>query len=92
MRTRWLASSNAGLRNVGFGRGDAGPLPGDVGSGAVTVPGGVVEFDSRGLTFPFGAKGGIYLVHERDPQAVAAVSVSGAASFRVWSQRDGVWR
>jgi len=76
---------------VTFGRGSAPQLDGDAGNGAVTLASNRVDFTSRGLTTPFGARGTIYLTHRDDPTSVVAVAVSGGGSFRVWVHRPGGW-
>ncbi len=78
--------------DVKFGRGSVGPVPGDVGSGAVTFTNTQVEFDTRGITQPFGTRGAVYFVHKDDDTAVSAVSVSGSASFKLWVYRGGIWQ
>jgi prepilin-type N-terminal cleavage/methylation domain-containing protein len=50
-----------------------------------------VEFDAHGMIIPPGRKGVIYLTHELDANAVAAVTISGASAFRAWRYRDGEW-
>jgi type II secretory pathway pseudopilin PulG len=77
---------------VRFGRGGAPDLPGYAGAGSITLPNSRVDFDSRGLTTPLGTKGVIYLWSATDPNAVAAVSVSGAAAIRAWVYSGGVWQ
>jgi type II secretory pathway pseudopilin PulG len=72
---------------VQYGRGGATELRPDPGTGTVTLVDDRVDFDARGLTKPFGARGTVYLTHADDPAAVAAVAVSGGGGFRVW-----VWR
>ena len=71
-------------------------LPPDVkfgrGSGAVTFTNTQVEFDTRGITQPFGTRGTVYFVHKDDDTAVSAVSVSGSASFKLWVYRGGIWQ
>ena len=79
------------MEGVTFGRGTAPKLAGDDGNGAVTLASSRVDFNSRGLTAPFGARGTIYLTHRDDPTSVVAVAVSGAGSFRVWVHRPGGW-
>jgi type II secretory pathway pseudopilin PulG len=95
------AAEQAALRGFGrrelppgvrFGRGTAGSVPGDTAPGVVTFAGDRVEFDARGITVPFGQRGTIYLVHRDHPDAVAAVTVSGSASFKVWVYRGGEWQ
>jgi type II secretory pathway pseudopilin PulG len=78
---------------VSFGRAGGAPdLPSLPGAGSITVPNGRVDFDTRGLTAPFGAKGVIYLTHADDPTAAAAVSITGAAGIRAWVYQGGSWR
>lgn len=76
---------------VDFGRGSATAAPGDVGAGAITLSGAKVEFDSRGLTFPMGTGGAVYLRHSEKAAAVAAVVVSPAGNVRLWTWRNGAW-
>lgn len=79
--------------DVMFGRGSAGALPSDSSSGAVTFASGRLTFGPSGLTTPFGTGGAIYLVNRTDPELVAAVSVTGAGSFKVWLYHgQGVWQ
>ena len=78
---------------VGFGRpGGVPDLPTLPGSGPITLPNDRVDFDTRGLTAPFGVKGVIYLTHADDPTAAAAVSITGAAGIRAWVYRNGSWQ
>jgi prepilin-type N-terminal cleavage/methylation domain-containing protein len=77
---------------VDFGRGNASSAPGDAGSTAITFSGAKVEFDSRGLTFPMGTGGAVYLRHSTDASAVAAIVVSPAGSVRLWTWRNGGWQ
>lgn len=80
-------------KDVDFGVGTAGRIPEDsTGAGAITFEDELVEFGARGVTVPFGQRGVIYLVHRDDPDAVAAVGISGSASFKIWAYRDGAWR
>jgi prepilin-type N-terminal cleavage/methylation domain-containing protein len=79
--------------DVEFGRGGGVPdLPLLPGAGAITLPNARVEFDTRGLTMPFGTRGVIYLSHATDPNAAAAVSISGGAGIRAWVYQEGAWR
>ncbi len=78
---------------VNFARAGGIPdLPILPGSGAITLTGNRVDFDSRGLTTPFGTKGVIYLNESSDPTAVAAVSVTAASGIRAWVYKGGVWQ
>ncbi len=77
---------------IQFGRGSAGAVPGDTGSGAISFPVGHVEFNGRGVTVPFGTRGAVYLVHRDEPAAVAAVSVTGSGSVKLWVFRGGEWQ
>lgn len=77
---------------VVFGTGVATVGPeGMPATAAVTLEGDRVEFDAGGMVRPEGVGGAIYLVHEDDPQAVAAVTVSGAGAFRAWTYVGGRW-
>ncbi len=75
-----------------LGMGNASELPNYPGTGPVTFANDRVEFNTRGITIPFGVRGVVYIMYRDDPNAVAAVSVSGSASFKVWGYRDGVWQ
>ncbi|MEJ2236771.1 MAG: type II secretion system protein [Gemmatimonadales bacterium] len=75
-----------------YGRGSASALPGESAAGAITLSGSTVEFSARGVTVPFGARGTIYLVHRNDPNAVSAVSITGAGSFQAWTFVGGTWK
>jgi hypothetical protein len=79
---------------VVFGRGSASAIPGDATSGAVTLPGNVLLLDRTGLPDPWGTMGTIYLTHERDNSAVAAISVTSSGSFKAWRwwPSPGEWR
>jgi prepilin-type N-terminal cleavage/methylation domain-containing protein len=78
---------------LSYGRGNAGAVPGDTaGSGAITFPVDHVEFSPRGVTFPFGTRGAVYFVHNDDPDAVAAVSVTGSGSVKLWVYMGGTWQ
>jgi prepilin-type N-terminal cleavage/methylation domain-containing protein len=81
-------------RNVTFGRGTAPPSPGDsVTTGADTFTNDRFTFGTNGITTPFGTKGTIYLSSTKAPGTVAAVSVTGAGSLKVWLyQGGGIWQ
>lgn len=77
---------------VVFGVGAASSGPEGVAAGeAIMLEGGGVRFDARGLVRPYGAGGVIYLTHVDDPEAVAAVTISGASAFRAHFFRGGRW-
>ena len=78
--------------DVLYGRGAAGPVPGTTGSGEITFDPDRVEFTGRGVTDPLGTRGVIYLVHRDHPEAVAAVVVTGAGSFKTWVYSAGAWK
>lgn len=79
---------------VVFGRGSASALPSDPGVGAVTFASSQVEFDNQGIPTPWGTMGTIYLTHERDSNAVAAISVEASGAFKAWRwwPGDSEWR
>ena len=78
--------------NVVFGRGTAPQLPNYLGAGATTFATGRVNFESRGMTTPFGTKGVIYLTNATNTNAVAAVTVTAGAGIRRWVYRNGAWQ
>jgi prepilin-type N-terminal cleavage/methylation domain-containing protein len=78
--------------DVNFGRGSAGAVPGDTGSGAITFLTNRVELNGRGVTVPFGTRGAVYFTHRDDPEAVAAVTVTGSGTVKLWVYRGGVWQ
>jgi prepilin-type N-terminal cleavage/methylation domain-containing protein len=77
--------------DITYGRGAAGAVPTDSTGGVVTFPNTRLDFDARGVTTPFGTRGTVYLVHRRDPQAVAAVAANPSGALRVWLYRNGAW-
>ncbi len=79
-------------KNIKFGGGDAstGPLGGSSGD-PVPFTNDRVEFNSRGMVFPLGTQGTVFLTHEDDASAVTAVTISGAGAFEVWHYRNGGW-
>ena len=78
--------------HVVFGRGGAPAVPGFPGVGAVSLADSRVDFNTRGLTDPFGSSGAIYLTSSEDPSVVLAVTVSGAGAMRVWTLDHGTWQ
>ena len=79
---------------VVFGRGSAGAVPGDSGSGAVTMASDRFSLDSQGVPVPWGTMGTIYLRYARDNSAVSAISIASSGSFKVWRwwPDPGEWR
>jgi len=67
-------------------------MPNDSIDRAVTLPTGRIDFDAAGLTRPLNSRGTIYLRDAKDPNTVAAVTATGAASFRVWLYKGGTWQ
>ena len=67
-------------------------VPGDTGSGAITFLTDRVELNGRGVTIPFGTRGAVYFTHRDDPEAVAAVTVTGSGTVKLWVYRGGVWQ
>ena len=78
--------------DVIYGRGAAPDVPGVPGAGVINFPGSTLDFDARGLTNPFGTRGVIYLSHPGDPNAIAAVTVTGGAGIRTWLYNGTSWR
>ena len=79
---------------VQFGRGNADAIPGDPQLLAVTLASNTLDLSIQGLPVPWGTMGTIYLVHEADPDAVAAISVASSGSFKAWRwwPADDEWR
>jgi len=93
----WQALRGFGVRelpdHVQYGRGAAGPIPGDAASGAVTFPSTRIEFDSRGLTTPMGTRGVVYLANDNDAYAVVAIQVTPSGNVRFWTyKQSGGWQ
>ena len=86
----------SGVKELGafvvFGRGTAPELTGFPGPDPVTFTNERLDFDIRGLTAPFGTRGVIYLQHVDDYNTVAAISVTGSASLKLWHYKDGAWQ
>jgi type II secretory pathway pseudopilin PulG len=77
---------------VRLGRGAAPALPGWPAGDPTSFTGSRFEFNQGGLMQPFGTQGVIYVQHRSVPSAVAAVTVTGAGSVRVWRLQGGVWQ
>lgn len=90
------APGMVGSRTLGtgvvFGRAGMGDLPLFPGGGVIAIDSARIVFDDRGLTFPARKQGAVYLQAASGASIAAAVSVSGAGSFRAWSVANGVWR
>lgn len=69
---------------VEFGRGNADRIPGDPSLEAVTLPNNTLDLTIQGLPEPWGTMGTVYLVHQDDEDAVAAISLSSSGSFKAW--------
>ena len=78
--------------NVTFGLGSATQMAAFPGTAPITFGNSTVTFDTRGLMAPLGTKGAIYITSPNDPNAVAAVTITGSAYVRVWRWQGGVWR
>ena len=78
---------------VRFGRGAIVPIPTDS-IGATWLPASVarITFSPRGTTEPFGSSTVIYLRHQGDATAVAAIEVTPSANVRVWRRVQGIWQ
>ncbi len=77
---------------VVFGRGNASTIPGDPSLDAVTLASNTLDLSVQGVPAPWGTMGTIYLVHEDDPDAVAAISIASSGSFRAWRWFQGEWQ
>ncbi len=84
--TRTLSSG------VVYGRGSAGDVPTIPGTGNITFTGSQLNFDTRGMTTPFGSSGVVYLTSSADPAAISAVTVTAGGSIRRWVYRGGTWQ
>ena len=69
---------------VDFGRGNADRIPGDPSLESVTLPDNTLDLTIQGLPEPWGTMGTVYLVHQDDEDAVAAISISSSGSFKAW--------
>ncbi len=77
---------------VVFGRGNASTIPGDPSLDAITLANNDLDLSVQGVPAPWGTTGTIYLVHEDDPDAVAAISIASSGSFRAWRWFQGEWQ
>ncbi len=75
-----------------LGRGSATALSGWPTGDPTSLTGSHLDFKGDGLTQPFGTQGVIYLHHRDDPTVVAAVTITGAGSVRVWNYQGGTWQ
>jgi hypothetical protein len=69
-----------------------GDLPLFPGAGDISLDSARIIFDDRGLTFPARKQGAVYLRAASGANINAAVSVSGAGSFRAWAVSGSTWR
>ncbi len=69
---------------IDFGRGNASTVPGDPSLDAVTLTSTTLDLSVQGVPEPWGTMGTVYLVHQDDANAVAAVSIASSGSFRAW--------
>jgi Tfp pilus assembly protein FimT len=77
---------------VVIGRGSVPDVPAMPGPGNITFTGNQIDFDSRGLTAPFGTRGVVYFIHQTNRSAVAAVTVTSGAGIRSWVYDGNGWR
>jgi prepilin-type N-terminal cleavage/methylation domain-containing protein len=77
---------------VAYGRSGMGDLPLFPGAGDISLDSARIIFDDRGLTFPARKQGAVYLRAASGASINAAVSVSGAGSFRAWAVSGSTWR
>jgi prepilin-type N-terminal cleavage/methylation domain-containing protein len=78
-----------------FGRGSSTTdAPGAAGSGEVSFASDRFSLDNQGIPTPWGTMGAIYITHQRDANAVAAVTVASSGSFKAWRwwPVPGEWR
>jgi prepilin-type N-terminal cleavage/methylation domain-containing protein len=74
----------------GVGLVTSGPL-GESVSDAVALDDDLLQFNGRGMVAPEGTGGVIFLTHEVDPSAVAAVTITGASAIKAWRYSGGAW-
>ena len=90
------AFSEFGVRElemfVEFGRGNASTIPGDPLLDAVTLASNTLDLSVQGVPEPWGTAGTVYLVHQDDPDVVAAISIAASGSFKVWRWFQGEWQ
>jgi type II secretory pathway pseudopilin PulG len=77
---------------VDFGRGNASTIPGDDALDAVTLGSNTLDLSVQGVPEPWGTTGTVYLVHQDDPNAVAAISIAASGSFKAWRWFQGEWQ
>lgn len=70
------------------------PAPGDPGSDEITFTSDRFSIDNQGIPTPWGTMGTIYITHQRDAQAVSAITVASSGSFKAWRwwPDPGEWR
>ena len=77
---------------VEFGRGNAPTIPGDPSLDAITLAGNELDLSVQGVPEPWGTAGTVYLVHQDDPDVVAAISIASSGSFKAWRWFQGEWQ
>ena len=79
---------------IEFGRGNASTVPGDGSMLAVTLTDAELDLSVQGVPEPWGTMGTVYLVHQEDDNAVAAISVASSGSFKAWrwSSAEQEWQ
>jgi Tfp pilus assembly protein FimT len=77
---------------VVLGRGSAPAISGWPAGDPTSFASSRLDFRGNGMTQPFGTQGVVYLRHRDDPTVVAAVTITGAGSVRVWNYRGGSWQ
>ena len=77
---------------VDFGRGNAPTIPGDPSLDAVTLASNTLDLSVQGVPEPWGTAGTVYLVHQDDPDVVAAISIASSGSFKAWRWFQGEWQ
>lgn len=75
-----------------LGQGSATALSGWPVGNPTSLTSSRLNFKGNGMTLPFGTQGIIYLRHRDDASIVAAVTITGAGSVRVWNYRGGTWQ
>ncbi|MDX2183506.1 MAG: hypothetical protein SFW08_05915 [Gemmatimonadaceae bacterium] len=86
-----MIGSRSLASNVRFGRAGMPAVPAFPGIGGIVLDSASITFDHRGVTFPARRRGVIYFTGTSGLGA-AAVSITGAGSFRIWGAVEGSWQ